>query len=150
MNVYNTRLDAVLDIIKISQLNAKEFEEVTGLTRSRLYSWRSGKVKNINTGTAEAVAGKLGYTLSTSKNGIRASKIDENHGAFVDRPIKPELEALKNIVLTNNLEIEQLEKIKKLIDYIICKNDMDDKYVKVQKKYNVLLKKYSKLSKEHN
>jgi len=39
MKVYNIRLDAVLDIIKISQLNAKEFEEVTGgLTRSRLYS----------------------------------------------------------------------------------------------------------------
>jgi len=45
MKIYNSRLDAVLDIIKISQLNAKEFEEVTGLTRSRLYSWRSGKVK---------------------------------------------------------------------------------------------------------
>tara|TARA_B100000953_G_C17882770_1_gene378537 strand:- start:16 stop:192 length:177 start_codon:yes stop_codon:yes gene_type:complete len=45
MKIYNSRLDAVLSIIKISQLNAKEFEEVTGLTRSRLYSWRSGKVK---------------------------------------------------------------------------------------------------------
>ena len=112
MNVYNTRLDAVLDIIKISQLNAKEFEEVTGLTRSRLYSWRSGKVKNINTGTAEGVAGKLGYTLSISENGIRACEIDENQDTFVDRPIKPELEALKKIVLTNILEIEQLEKIK--------------------------------------
>ena len=113
MKVYNIRLDAVLDIIKISQLNAKEFEEVTGgLTRSRLYSWRSGKVKNINTGTAEGVAGKLGYTLSISENGIRACEIDENQDTFVDRPIKPELEALKKIVLTNILEIEHLEKIK--------------------------------------
>ena len=98
MKVYNIRLDAVLDIIKISQLNAKEFEEVTGLTRSRLYSWRSGKVKNINTGTAEGVAGKLGYTLSISENWIRACEIDENQDTFVDRPIKPELEALKKII----------------------------------------------------
>ena len=63
MKIYNSRLDAVLDIIKISQLNVKEFEEVTGLTRSRLYSWRSGKVKNINTGTAEEIAERLlGFT----------------------------------------------------------------------------------------
>ena len=134
MKIYNSRLDAILDIIKISQLNAKEFEEVTGLTRSRLYSWRSGKVKNINTGTAEGVAGKLGYTLSISENGIRSCEIDENQDTFVDRPIKPELESLKKIVLTNILEIEQLEKIKKLIDCIICKNETDDKYVKLQKK----------------
>ena len=76
MKIYNSRLDAVLDIIKISQLNAKEFEEVTGLTRPRLYSWRSGKVKNIKIGTAEEIARKLGYTLSISENGIGACKID--------------------------------------------------------------------------
>ena len=97
MKVYNIRLDAVLDIIKISQLNAKEFEEVTGLTRSRLYSWRSGKVKKINRCTTEEIARKLGYTLSISENGIRSCEIDENQDTFVDRPIKPELEALKKM-----------------------------------------------------
>ena len=97
MKIYNSRLDAVLNIIKISQLNGKEFEEVTGLTRPRLYSWRSGKVKNINTGTTEEIARKLGYTLSISENGIRTCKIDENQDTFVDRPIKPELEALKKM-----------------------------------------------------
>lgn len=149
MKIYNSRLDAVLDIIKISQLNAKEFEEVTGLTRSRLYSWRSGKVKNINTGTAEEIGRKLGYTLSISENGIRACKIDENQDTFVDRPIKPELEELETIISESSFEVKQLEEIKKLIGCIVCKNETDEKYIKLQEKYHDLLEKYLKL-KEHN
>jgi len=149
MKIYNSRLDAVLDIIKISQLNAKEFEEVTGLTRSRLYSWRSGKVKNINTGTAEEIGRKLGYTLSISENGIRACKIDENQDTFVDRPIKPELEELETIISESSFEVKQLEEIKKLINCIVCKNETDEKYIKLQEKYHDLLEKYLKL-KEYN
>jgi transcriptional regulator with XRE-family HTH domain len=149
MKIYNSRLDAVLDIIKISQLNAKEFEEVTGLTRSRLYSWRSGKVKNINTGTAEEIGRKLGYTLSISENGIRACKIDENQDTFVDRPIKPELEELETIISESSFEVKQLEEIKKLIGCIVCKNETDEKYIKLQEKYHDLLEKYLKL-KEYN
>ncbi|MDP6399939.1 MAG: hypothetical protein QF622_01075 [Candidatus Marinimicrobia bacterium] len=149
MKIYNSRLDAVLDIIKISQLNAKEFEEVTGLTRSRLYSWRSGKVKNINTGTAEEIAGKLGYTFSISENGIRVCKIDENQDTFVDRPIKPELEELETIISESSFEVKQLEEIKKLIGCIVCKNETDEKYIKLQEKYHDLLEKYLKL-KEYN
>ena len=149
MKIYNSRLDAVLDIIKISQLNAKEFEEVTGLTRSRLYSWRSGKVKNINTGTAEEIGRKLGYTLSISENGIRACKIDENQDTFIDRPIKPELEELETIISESSFEVKQLEEIKKLIDCIVGKNETDEKYIKLQEKYHDLLEKYLKL-KEYN
>ena len=149
MKIYNSRLDAVLDIIKISQLNAKEFEEVTGLTRSRLYSWRSGKVKNINTGTAEEIGRKLGYTLSISENGIRACKIDENQDTFVDRHIKSELEELETIISESSFEVKQLEEIKKLIGCIVCKNETDEKYIKLQEKYHDLLEKYLKL-KEYN
>jgi len=149
MKIYNSRLDAVLDIIKISQLNAKEFEEVTGLTRSRLYSWRSGKVKNINTGTAEEIGRKLGYTLSISENGIRACKIDENQDTFVDRHIKSELEELETIISESSFEVKQLEEIKKLINCIVCKNETDEKYIKLQEKYHDLLEKYLKL-KEYN
>ena len=145
MKIYNSRLDAVLDIIKISQLNAKEFEEVTGLTRSRLYSWRSGKVKKINTGTSEEIARKLGYTLSISANGIRACKIDENKDTFVDRPIKPELEELETIMSESSFEVKQLEEIKKLIGYIGCNNETDEKYITLQEKNNDLLEKYLKL-----
>ncbi|MED5316516.1 MAG: hypothetical protein VX744_02075 [Candidatus Neomarinimicrobiota bacterium] len=149
MKIYNSRLDAVLDMIKISQFNGKEFEEVTGLTRSRLYSWRSGKVKNINTGTAEEIGRKLGYTLSISENGIRACKIDENQDTFVDRHIKPELEELETIISESSFEVKQLEEIKKLIGCIVCKNETDEKYIKLQEKYHDLPEKYLKL-KEYN
>ena len=149
MKIYNSRLDAILDIIQISQLNGKEFEEVTGLTRPRLYSWRSGKVKNIKIGTAEEIARKLGYTLSISENGIGACKIDENQDTFVDRHIKPELEELETIISESSFEVKQLEEIKKLIGCIVCKNETDEKYIKLQEKYHDLLEKYLKL-KEYN
>ena len=45
----------------------------------------------------------------------------------------------------SSFEVKQLEEIKKLIGCIVCKNETDEKYIKLQEKNNDLLEKYLKL-----
>jgi len=59
------------------------------------------------------------------------------------------LEELEIIMSESSFEVKQLEEIKKLIGCIVCKNETDEKYIKLQEKYHDLLEKYLKL-KEYN
>ena len=45
----------------------------------------------------------------------------------------------------SSIDVKQLEEIKKLIGYIVCNNETDEKYIKLQEKNNDLLEKYLKL-----